>query len=224
MRTDTQAWEAHVLHDLRAFYEGRGLKFFIDPPMDLVPPFLGGYQPDAIALAPDGGGAVIEVKRYDTVTARRHMQELASKVGAHSGWEFRGIVTNTPTDRPDFVPKPTWSQVEDRLGEIAALRDGGHNTAALMLGWSVLESLARLASDPRRPGGLSPLQAVQALAEEGYLEHEDAERLRDMAKTRNAVAHGDLSLRVTPDDASALLRQLAALKTAIADVEAGAQA
>jgi hypothetical protein len=79
------------------------------------------------------------------------------------------------------------------------LADTGHFAPARVFGWAILESLARLASSSVRSTGLSPIQAVQVLAEEGYIENEDAQRLRELAKLRSAVAHGDFSVDVSSE-------------------------
>ena len=91
-----------------------------------------------------------------------------------------------------------------------------------MAGWSALEAMAHLAranSGSAAPKPLSPLQAVQALAEEGYVEANVATRLRGFATTRNAVAHGNLSVEVTQEQAESLLQDLRSIFTAIEEVE-----
>jgi uncharacterized protein YutE (UPF0331/DUF86 family) len=74
--------------------------------------------------------------------------------------------------------------------------------------WESLARLASAGSGARRSGAFSPIQAIQTLAEEGYIENEAADRLRAMAKLRNAVVHGDLSIDVPAEQVDGLLRQL----------------
>jgi uncharacterized protein YutE (UPF0331/DUF86 family) len=81
-----------------------------------------------------------------------------------------------------------------------------------------VESLARLASansGATQLGSLSPVQAIQVLAEEGYLEKDVAQRLREMVHLRNAVVHGDLSVQVPPGQVEYLLEQLEAIASDI---------
>jgi hypothetical protein len=199
MIPESQPWELNTLRNLQASYEARGLRFFINPSRELVPSFLEGYQPDAIAMGPNGGGAIIEVKRHESQASNRKLAELAKKVGAQRGWEFKAIYTHPATENPDNIAKPTLEQIDARLQEMRILADTGHLAPALIFGWAVLESLARLASSSARSTGLSPIQAVQVLAEEGYIKNEDAQRLRDMAGLRSAVAHGDFSVNVSAE-------------------------
>jgi uncharacterized protein YutE (UPF0331/DUF86 family) len=83
-----------------------------------------------------------------------------------------------------------------------------------ILGIAALESLARLASASSATTthtALSPIQAIQTLAEEGYIESEAADWPRNTAMLRNAVVHGDLSVIVPPDKVADTLRQLRAI-------------
>ena len=104
--------------------------------------------------------------------------------------------------------------------QIEALTNGGHHAAAFLIAWAALESLVRLANangEAGTPRAFSPLQVIQMLAEEGYLENEAADNLRKMVKLRNAVAHGDLSVDVQGGEVKCLLKQLRAIA---ADIEA----
>jgi uncharacterized protein YutE (UPF0331/DUF86 family) len=220
MIPESELWEFDVLRDLQHSYEARGFKFHINPSRELVPPFLAGYTPDAIAVGPESGGVVIEVKRQRTQSTDRRLAELAKKVSKQKGWEFRAIYTNPITERPDNIAKPTAGQIDARLREIQGLADTGHYASALILGWAVLESLSRLASDSGSSRGYSPVQAIQALAAEGYLENEEAQRLREMARLRSAAVHGDFSVNVSAEQVEFLLAQLRALNSEIRKVAA----
>jgi REase_AHJR-like protein/ribonuclease HepT-like protein len=220
MIPESELWESNVLRNLQRSYEARGFKFHINPSRELVPPFLAGYTPDVIAVGPDGGGIVIEVKRQRTPATDRPLAELAKKVAEQNGWEFRAIYTNPSSERPDEIAKPTAEQIDARLQEIQVLADTGHYAPALIFGWATLESLARMASGSGSSRGYSPIQAVQALAEEGYLEQEEAQRLREMARLRSAVVHGDFSVNVSAEQVEFLLEQLRVLDSNISKAAA----
>ena len=214
-------WASNVLRNLKLSLEAKGMQFFVDPPRNVIPPFLGDYKPDAIALGRDGG-IVFEVKRGPNMGANRRVADISERVSREKGWEFRAIYLTPPADRLPDIPVPTWQQLQRALGEVEALATGGHQGAALLAGWSALEAMAHLAranSGSAAPKPLSPLQAVQALAEEGYVEANVATRLRGFATTRNAVAHGNLSVEVTQEQAESLLQDLRSIFTAIEEVE-----
>jgi hypothetical protein len=127
-------------------------------------------------------------------------------------------------DQTPPISKPTPEQLRATFGEIGALMKGGHPAAAFVTAWASLESLARLASansEARTSMGFSPIQAIQTLAEEGYVENEAADRLRGMAYLRNAVVHGDLSVEVPVEQVEWLLKQLQAIASDVMSVTPG---
>jgi uncharacterized protein YutE (UPF0331/DUF86 family) len=165
-------------------------------------------------------GIIIEVKLRRTPESERQLAEIAGRVAAQKGWEFRAIYATPRIDEPPSIAKPTQRQIQTVFDEIEALTNGGHHTAAFLIAWAALESLVRLANangEAGTPRAFSPLQAIQTLAEEGYLENEVADNLRGMVKLRNAVAHGDLSADVQGERVESLLKQLRAIA---ADIEA----
>jgi hypothetical protein len=210
MMSESQLWESNILRNLQQVSEARGLKFYVNPPPEVVPAFLGSHQPDAIAVGPDGG-IIIEVKSRRSPASEQQLAAIAKRVSDHKGWEFRAIYLSPPMDGTQSIAKPTPGQIQARFGEIEALTKAGHPAAALVTAWAVLESLARLttaSSQARTPKGFSPLQVIQTLAEEGYIENDVADRLREMAKLRDAVVHGDFSVDVPGEQVESLLKQL----------------
>jgi hypothetical protein len=220
MMSEAQLWESSVMRNLQVVSEARGLKFYINPPREIVPKFLGDFRPDAIAVGPEGG-IIIEVKLRRNPASEKQLAAIAKRVSDQKGWEFRAIYLNPTLDEMPSIAKPTPEQLQATFKEIEALAKGGHPAAALVMGWAALESLARLASansEARRPRGFSPIQAIQTLAEEGYMENEAADRLREMAKLRNAVVHGDFSVDVPTEQVEDLLGQLQAAASNIMSV------
>lgn len=210
MMSESQLGESNILRNLRQVSEARGLKFYVNPPSEVVPAFLGDFQPDAIAVGPDGG-IIIEVRHRRSPASEHQLAAIARRVSDQKGWEFRAIYLDPPMDGTPPIAKPTPGQIQAGLGEIETLTKAGHPAAALVTAWAVLESLARLAtanSEARAPKGFSPIQAIQTLAEEGYIENDAADRMREMAKLRNAVVHGDFSVEIPAEQVAGLARQL----------------
>jgi hypothetical protein len=220
MMSEAQLRESNVLRNLRQVSEARGLKFYVNPPREVVPEFLGDFQPDAIAIGPEGG-IIIEAKFPGNPASKKQLAVIARRVSDQKGWEFRAIYLNPAMDETPSIAKPTPEQLQAKFKEIEALTKAGHPAAAFVTGWAALESLVRLASANRgasKSGGFSPIPAVQTLAEEGYIENEAAERLRAMAKVRNAVVHGDFSVDVQTEQVEGLLTQLKAIASDIMSV------
>ena len=218
--------ESDILKDLRASYEWRGFAFYVDPPRELVPSFWEEYSLDAIALGPDGLGCVIKLRRQFDPATQEYDLELAEKA-SQNGWGFEIRYTHPEGNPLAFIVKQTPKQIEANLNEIQDLVKSGHNFPALIMGGAVLEALARVVYMNRmeqRLGEISPLGALQILAEEGYLENDAVQDLREMSRLRNAVIHGDLSVDVPVETVEHLLGQLRAIATDIARVMAGQDA
>jgi uncharacterized protein YutE (UPF0331/DUF86 family) len=121
------------------------------------------------------------------------------------------VHVNPVQDEPGRIERPTRQQVQAALGEVEALIESGHRTAAFALAWAVLEALARLAGSggaEKTERAFAPMQAVQMLAEQGYIESDAAARLRGMVKLRHAVIHGDLSAEVSTEQVNGMLDDL----------------
>jgi uncharacterized protein YutE (UPF0331/DUF86 family) len=199
-----------LMAQLRKDAEKRGWKFYIEPPLQVIPEFLKGYRPDALGIGSDGG-VVVEVKTRQHKAQKDSLAKIASLVEAQSGWEFRVFYVSPPVEVEPAVSDPTAIELSSGIAEVRKLLEAGHERAALVIAWSLLEAIARLVSPHEgrtkaRP--LSPVQAVQTLAEMGYLEEVDARRLRELANLRNAVVHGVFQTTVLPKDVDQLMTNL----------------
>ncbi len=222
MTTKELLLESNALRELKHLANERGFEFILHPAGDVIPGFLGGYEPDAIVKRPDGGGIIVEVKGVGRPSSDRWLSEISRRVSKEKGWEFRVIRTSPIEAVAVPLAEPTPEQITRRLGEIEDLAKTGHYVPALILGWAVLEALARLASTHEGSGHLgpiSPVQAVQILAEEGYLENDEAADLRRMTSLRNAVVHGDLAAEVSADHVAALIARLHMIASEVIRVE-----
>ncbi|WP_428493393.1 hypothetical protein [Rhodopila sp.] len=163
MTSEPQLRESGVLRNLRQVSEARGLKFYVNPPREMVPAFLGDFQPDAMAVGPDGG-IIIEVRPRAQASSKQQLATIARRVSRERGWEFRAIYLNPPIDEAPSIARPTAEQLRAALSEIDGLASAGHLAAAFVTGWAALESLARLADtngEARISEGLSPIRTIQ---------------------------------------------------------------
>src|SRR3954454_17425599 len=99
MISESQLWDSNILRNLQQVSEARGLKFYLNPPREVVPEFLGDFQPDAIAVGPDGG-IIIEVKHRRSPASEQQLAAIAKRVSSQKGWEFRAIYLNPAIDGP----------------------------------------------------------------------------------------------------------------------------
>jgi uncharacterized protein YutE (UPF0331/DUF86 family) len=218
MTSEAQLWEQNVLDNLRRTYELQGLRFYKNPSREVIPDFLRGYVPDAVAVDDKGGGIIIEVKQRRSRTVDRQLAQIAEKIAPHKDWEFRAVFTGPELGDSGYIPRPTREQIDAKIQEIQTLAQSQHYDAALVVGWAILESLARSVmteNEGEQSRGLTPIRAVQTLAQEGYLESDAAERLREMAVLRNAVVHGNLSATVSSEQVRDLIEQLQTIASGI---------
>lgn len=199
-----------LLDSLAKDAERRGWTFLVAPQKSALPEFLGDYRPDAIVLNSEGG-VIIEITNRRDIAQKGRLAEVAKIVSGQRGWSFRVFYAN-PSDQPraSFL-SPTSEEVITGINEARALDAMGQERAALVMAWAALEAVARLVMsqadiDSAKP--ISPIQAVQTLAQEGYLSDEDAAQLRDLARIRNEVVHGGLSVRVSREEVGRLIENL----------------
>jgi hypothetical protein len=197
-----------TVNDLEAICEQHGLTFVLRPPDTLIPPFLSGYRPDAIAVRPAGGGIIFVFKPSQQISDPGRIVEISRLVSQAKGWELKVVYMNRDRERIAPLPVATQGQIEARLSQAEHLAMGGHHLAAFLLGWSALEAAARLAlpdQDPGRLRAFSALQVVQALASEGLLDAKAASWLREMAHLRNLAVHGDMASDIGAEAVKTLL-------------------
>lgn len=213
--------ERAMLARLGPVYERKGYHFVAEPPERLLPSFLRGYRPDAIALKGDGG-AIIEVTSREGDRAVDELASLSKEVSSHSGWEFHVIFAGDDLDGDAVRFTPAKADVERELAAVRALIDAGHVRAALVMAWAVFEAVARAQpiEDGEAPKARTPLQVVERLAMHGFLEPDTARELRESVKLRNAIAHGDFSVDATPE---AVARLMSAVQDLSGDVASAAE-
>lgn len=103
--------ESNMLRNLQQISEARGLKFYVNPPPDVVPEFLGDLRPDAIARGPQGG-IVITVKRREPRMPTNGSLTSPSVFPLRRDGNFRRSTSfPRPTRRPPSRNRPSHSFV-----------------------------------------------------------------------------------------------------------------
>ncbi|MBK5961661.1 hypothetical protein CCR97_26150 [Rhodoplanes elegans] len=195
------ASEREVLTGLLPQLEAEGYEVFIAPGPPLAPHFLDGITPDVIAIR-DDKKLVVEIVGRNGNSGR--LERLQRLVKDQPGWELRVIVVSPATAPVSLAVQPA-EAIARQIDQVDRLVEAGVFSAALLLGWAAFEAAGRaLMTDAfRYPQTASRL--VEYLAGEGFLRPSEAARLRGIAKTRNALTHGELDAAVTPDDVRALV-------------------
>lgn len=200
--------ERVILERIREGYEADGYQFIIAPAPKLTPPSLSRYRFDAMALK-GHEKVLIEVKRSRSSTSDQSLAELADAVERLGGGWRLSIVYLNETESTEVSARPVdpnalWAATR----EVKSLSASGHYAAALVIGWGVVEALARktvVDGDGVQIRGLSPARAVDLLEQSGELAYENAATLRGLTSLRNAVVHGDFTRTVEPGAVRALI-------------------
>jgi uncharacterized protein YutE (UPF0331/DUF86 family) len=206
-----------LLDSLRKDADRRGWTFHAPPPKAAIPDFAEDYEPDAMVITPEGG-VMIAITTRSSFAHNTRLAEIARRVSAQPGWSFRMFYANTPDPPRPSAPPPTVEEIASGITEVRSLDETGHERAALVMGWATLEAIARLVVDRHGIGpatSLSPIQAVQVLIQEGYLDDDDGRRLRSLAQIRNEVVHGGLGVAISHQDVIELIEDLEAMAGAL---------
>lgn len=182
------------LQSLMPGYEADGFSVFINPPRRMLPSFMRGYQPDAIAIKEDSKIA-IEIKR-DAAQQGARIEEIRKLFGEHPEWELRlYYIPNLPDS--EEIQAPAIPEIDTALAEADQLKRASHLGAALMVAWAALEAASRavLPEYLARPQAANRL--IEILASEGMVTPSEADNLRNTLRLRNAVSHGHFAVQIT---------------------------
>jgi uncharacterized protein YutE (UPF0331/DUF86 family) len=197
-----------VLERLVPDLKSQGYDVFVHPNKQMVPPFLGTYRPDVIALR-DDKNLVIEIK-HTSRRAENVLQELAKRFDGQNRWEFRVVWVNPSETEGRLTPQSN-EAISIRLKEISRLLEAGFTESAMLMSWAAFEAIGRklMASEFSRPQ--SPGRLVQILAKEGHITPDEADVLRQLAEIRNRFIHGELTAAVDQSQVEAFIEILASL-------------
>jgi uncharacterized protein YutE (UPF0331/DUF86 family) len=193
----SSARERDFLQTLVPGYEAEGFSVFLHPAREMLPPFMRGYQPDAIAVKDDKQIA-IEIKR-DVTRQAVQMKQLQQIFSKHPEWELRVYYIPGRPEEED-IQAPDLPEIDAALAEVDQLKQAGHLRAALIMAWAALEAAGRalLPRDLARPQPANKL--IEVLASEGVVTPTEADSLRKAIGLRNAVTHGHFAVPITEQE------------------------
>ncbi|SRR5579862_451216 len=193
MSTATQ--ERTVLEGVSADLRSQGYDVFVEPAQQILPMFLKGMSPDAIAVREDKK-LVLEIT-HEGVSSRQRLEALRKKVSSQNEWELV-VIPITGPDPAKNIDVVSKQSIEKNVADVETLLNSGQLTAGLLLAWATLEALGRLLLPSNLARPQTPGRLVEVLATHGYVTPDDADNLRQIAKMRNGVVHGGLDLSLEP--------------------------
>lgn len=188
-----ESQEAAVLENIVPQLEAEGFEVITHPSRHRLPPFMQSYSPDAIALREDKNLA-IEVLRKGT-SSDKALDKLRDLLDGHHDWELR-VYWISPSTTPEPIERPSLKEMESAINSVDALAKSGHFAPALLMAWACLEALGRALAPQSFPRPQTPGRLVEVLAADGSITPSEADKLRELAKTRNQLVHGGLRAKV----------------------------
>ena len=189
--------------------EAQGFQVFLRPSRNMLPPFLGDFQPDAVAIRGDKRIAIEVLGDRHSAATTRMRDERARRLQAlfdeHPDWELR-LVYAPPRSPEATIPAHPKETIEEHLTRIESSFDAMGATAALLTAWAAFEAAARSVAPTTfdRPQPASRL--IEVLAGEGYTTPDEADMLRTVSGVRTQLAHGRLDLTPTREQVDDLIR------------------
>lgn len=202
-----EASEAALLDSVLPDLEAEGFEVFANPSPPILPPFMRGHSPDAIALRKDKKLA-IEVLR-EGVPSNRRLDKLRELFSQHKDWELR-VYWVSPSSIRRAIEGASRNVIEQSIKAIEELTAGGRTRPALLMAWATFEAIGRAILPDRLQRPQTPGRLIEVLAAEGHVTPTEADLLRRMAESRSHLIHGGLETSVPEAD---LQRFIDVLKT-----------
>lgn len=197
--------EAEVLEGLRSRYEDQGFTFTIAPDQSMLPAFLASsYVPDAVAQKP-GQNVAIELKQHQSPSDQRRLQELRRLFDGHPEWQFHVVYMNSGPLPSITIPPASPGAIRGRVDEARTLSKDGHQRAAFVIAWSLLEAALHSVDDDEASRPRTPGTVVQTLAMNGFISAETERRIRELIQLRNRIVHGDIAAEPTAEHVTLVL-------------------
>jgi hypothetical protein len=208
--------EGHILQELMAKLEAEGYEVFIHPRPPIVPAFLESVAPDAIGFGKDKNIAIHVLRFRDD---SKKLERIRALLQDQPNWELR-VIWVRPSNVSPPIPIQSPSIIRGRIGEIEELKKAGHLGPAFLLGWASLEAAGRALTTDQFQVAQTATRIVEVLASTGYLTPSEADRLRELAKKRNAFSHGELQTDISDADVQNLIDVLRAILTLLEERQA----
>lgn len=210
---DQNAME-EALAKAQAEYERKGFEFSAHPGAQLLPAFLKGYAPDALARKGQKNVVIGIMPPNPSEQQRKRLSYFADIVKQHRGWDFHLYFAKESRELLDALKEPNQQEL---LSEIKRARDVAANSeprAALVYAWGLLEAATRrLVLNERRGASRRylPSSVIEALVADDYISDEQSAELSRIAGERNLIAHGFTKVDVSKADIDFLLATIESL-------------
>ena len=183
--------EREILAQIVPQLEAEGYTVYLDPPRQLLPTFMAGYTPDAIALRSDKNLAIEIIVDGESTSARD--RRLKERFENAKDWDLR-VLYARPSSARSPLPIMDDGAIDSSIASAESLISVKQFNAALLVAWATFEALGRALSPKEFARPQTPLRLIEILAADGSLTPTEADLLRRLAATRNRFIHGSLDM------------------------------
>ncbi len=184
-----------------------------------LPAFLRTHAPDAVLLGRTPN-VVVEVLRKGQTNVERKVRDLRALVAGQDDWRLEVLYAG---EEPEQLPQVSTEQLKELLEKVRNFAPVEQRGALLLL-WAIVEALARRLEPDKTRRPQSAERVVELLAGAGHIAPSQAERLREAARLRNLLVHGDLNISLSEEQVLRLADLVGDMIGVLAGREAGWQA
>lgn len=171
-------------------YRSKGYEVIFEAPLDFFP----GFRADLLVRKGDQV-RVIEVKSRPSLAANPKIRELAQLIDSKPGWSFELLLVAEPErlDSPEGARAFEGRMILQRIAQAEKSLEEGSPEAAFLLAWSAFEAAIRellAAHGVSNTRITSPGFVLDQARFRGLISSDEYEKVSDMLKHRNAIAHG----------------------------------
>ncbi len=203
--------EPDALELIATELEQEGYKVVRQPHGDLLPAFLHGVRPDAIAIKRKPN-LLIEVLPKGQKDAVDKINFLERTIAEHPDWRLKVVYYKSYDQKFSPLDKNVLEKAIERVENLIDIDPA----ASFLLAWALIEAQARTQLPERQSRPMAPRSMVSALVSEGAISQDDGARLFKLADMRNQLAHGQLDLAVCESDTRVVLDIVKELQKCVA--------
>jgi hypothetical protein len=205
--------ELEALDRLEARWVEQGYNVVRSPSQDQLPSFLRGFRPDAIAIG-QSPSLVIEVVRKRSDAGDSQIHRLNGLFGNRPDWRLEVVYLSQDEDKLAQVGR---SQIREAIKQ-ARLVCGINPRPGLLWAWSTLEAITRELEPELAARQLMGLSMVDVLVSNGHISQIEGKNLRELARMRNMLAHGQVDSEPEAAEIGFLLDLLENLASLVSDL------
>jgi hypothetical protein len=191
-------------------WQAQGYEVVRHPSRADLPAFLSSYMPDAVLLG-RSPKVVVEVVRKGQPQVEKKIQALNALLAGQEDWRLEILYAG---GEPEILPAASFEQLMETLASVRNLAQVDQR-ASLLLFWAILEAISRRLEPEKTKRPQSPGRVVELLAGAGFVAPTEAALLREAARWRNRLIHGDLDTMPSREQVLTLADLLACLLDSI---------